>query len=156
MKLFIKSFIYAASGAWFCLRHERNFRIHLVVAAYVLGFAPAFSLTRTEWALLIITISAVLAAEAVTTAVEHTVDISSPNIHPAARIAKDAAAAAVLICSIASVGVGFLMFGDLDKLAALWNNLVSSWWKLTVTGLSLVVSFIFILRGGPHKNIPTK
>ena len=50
---FIKSFGYAARGVWYCIRHERNFRIHLGIAAYVLAFAPYFSLSRAEWAVLL-------------------------------------------------------------------------------------------------------
>ena len=32
---FLRSFVYAGRGIWFCIRHERNFRIHMVAAAYV-------------------------------------------------------------------------------------------------------------------------
>ena len=45
---FLRSFVYAGRGIWFCIRHERNFRIHMVAAAYVLIFAPYFSLTRGD------------------------------------------------------------------------------------------------------------
>ena len=43
---FIKSFGYAARGVWYCIRHERNFRIHLGIAAYVLAFAYAVNGAR--------------------------------------------------------------------------------------------------------------
>ena len=35
MKL-IQSFRYAFAGLWYCIRRERNFRIHLCAAALVL------------------------------------------------------------------------------------------------------------------------
>ena len=28
--------MFAGRGVWFCIRHERNFRVHMAVAAYVL------------------------------------------------------------------------------------------------------------------------
>ena len=89
--------------------------------------------------------SAVLAAGP-SFAVEHTVDISSPN--PSQPDCKDAAAAVLMLDSVGRRG--FLMFG-LDKLAALWNNL-SELVKLTVTGLRLWFIHFCILRGGPLKH----
>ena len=55
MKAFLRSFVYAGRGVWFCIRHERNFRFHMVAAIYVLCFAPLFSLTRGDWAALLAT-----------------------------------------------------------------------------------------------------
>lgn len=85
---FIKSFGYAARGVWYCIRHERNFRIHLGIAAYVLAFAPYFSLSRAEWAVLAVLMALVLCAEAVNTAVERTVDLASTERQPRARACK--------------------------------------------------------------------
>lgn len=42
---FLKGFVYAARGLWYCVRHERNFRIHMAVGVFVLFFAPRFSLS---------------------------------------------------------------------------------------------------------------
>lgn len=154
MNLFWKSFTFAGYGLWFCIRHERNFRIHLVVTAYVLAFAPSFSLSRAEWAALILTLALVLAAEAINTAVEHTVDLSSPDIHPTARIAKDTAAAAVLVCASASIIIGIVLLYRPDKLLALWNGLLEMPWKLALAALSVVFSLAFIIKGGPAKPIP--
>lgn len=76
---FLRSFVYAGRGIWFCIRHERNFRIHMSAAIYVLLFAPYFSLTRGEWAALLAIIGLVTAAEAVNTAVEQTVNLAAPR-----------------------------------------------------------------------------
>jgi len=151
MKTFLKGFVYAGRGIWFCLRHERNFRIHLVVAAYVLGFAPSFTLSRAEWAVLIVTLGLVPAAEALNTAVEHAMDLVSPRRNPMVAIAKDAAAGAVLLCAVASVGVGVALFGDGQALAALWGALVAAPWKLALIAVSLIPSLWIIVRGGVAK-----
>ena len=54
----------------------------------------------------------VLTLELVNTALEALVDLVSPTYHPLARIAKDAAAGAVLIAGVGSLAVG----------AAVWSR----------------------------------
>lgn len=156
MKAFFKGFLYAGRGVWFCVRHERNFRIHLAVAAYVLFFAPCFSLTRSEWAVLFLTIAAVIAAEAVNTAIEQTIDRLSPGSHPMARAAKDAAAGAVLVCAAASVCVGVSLFWAPAVLGALWLSVTGTLWKGLLLLLSLVLTLCFIVFGGVKKSLPDK
>ena len=53
----------------------------------------------------------VLALELVNTAVEAVVDLVSPEPHPLAGVAKDAAAAAVLLASLGAVVVGLAVLG---------------------------------------------
>jgi diacylglycerol kinase (ATP) len=151
MKSLIKSFIYAGRGIWFCVRRERNFRIHIISTIYVLWFGWSFTLSRVEWAVLLLTLSMVMAAEAVNTAIEHSVDLSSPDINTTARIAKDAAAAAVLICSAFSIIVGVLLFYKPAKLALFWSAFVNQPWKIVLLAVSLIISFIFIKYGGIDK-----
>jgi len=52
----------------------------------------------------------VIAAEFFNTAIEFVVDLVSPEKHPLAGAAKDVAAGAVLILSIAAAIVGILIF----------------------------------------------
>jgi diacylglycerol kinase (ATP) len=59
---------------------------------------------------LVIIIAVVLALELLNTAVESIVDLLTVTHHPLAKTAKDAAAGAVLIASIAAVVVGYLIF----------------------------------------------
>ena len=46
----------------------------------------------------------------INTALEALVDLVRPEIHPKAKRAKDTAAAAVLICALAAVAVGMIIF----------------------------------------------
>lgn len=55
------------------------------------------------WGIFILLISAILAAELFNTALEHVIDRLHPEIHPTIALAKDCAAGAVLVLSIASV-----------------------------------------------------
>lgn len=105
----IRSFGFALNGikqSW----NEQNMRIHLTCAIIVIvaGFISKISLM--EWLILILTIALVIAMEMVNTAIEHVVDLASPDFHPLAKSAKDVAAGAVLVLAIASVIIGAIIF----------------------------------------------
>jgi diacylglycerol kinase (ATP) len=105
-----RSFFHAGRGLFVLCFREPNFQIHLVAGILAIGFAMFFGLTAVEWLFLILTISVVLTAEAFNTALERMVDLVHPELHPLARDAKDLAAAAVLICSIAAAVIGLILF----------------------------------------------
>lgn len=150
---FIKSFGYAARGVWYCIRHERNFRIHLGIAAYVLAFAPYLSLSRAEWAVLAVLMALVLCAEAVNTAVERTVDLASTERQPRARAAKDAAAGAVLLCALAAALVGILLFARPDIWRQILADFLAQPYKIALLVLSVPLVLWFILRGGARDKL---
>ena len=135
---FLRSFVYAGRGIWFCIRHERNFRIHMVAAAYVLLFAPYFSLTRGEWAALLAIIGLVTAAEAVNTAVEQTVNLAAPGRR------KTAPAAAA----------GVLLFARWEVWLCILSDFRTNWWKPLLLLLSLPLSLWFIISGGRRRQRP--
>jgi diacylglycerol kinase (ATP) len=107
----IASFRHAFAGWWYVLRTQHNAWIHAVASVAILGVALWAQLERLEWALLILTVALVWVAEFVNTAVETLVDLASPEMHPLAKIAKDIAAASVLIAALAAVIVGLLLLG---------------------------------------------
>ena len=106
-----RSFTHAFSGLGYVFRTQKNAWIHAL--ATVLATAAGFwlQISETGWAVLALIITAVWAAECFNTAIEATVDLVSPQLHPLAKIAKDCAAAAVLITAIGAVAVGILLFG---------------------------------------------
>jgi diacylglycerol kinase len=77
----------------------------------VIALGLWLGLSRVEWAILALTIGLVWTAEFINTALEATVDLASPDIHPLARIGKDVGAAAVLVAAILSVVIGLLILG---------------------------------------------
>ncbi len=111
------SFRHALRGIGRLVATQPNARIHLLamLAAFALGFW--LRLSPLEWAVVLLTVGMVLGAEALNTAVEWTVDRASPEWHPLARDAKDVAAGAVLLTSLAALGVGGCIY--LPKLWAL-------------------------------------
>jgi len=87
-------------------------KIHIVFAILAECLAWQLQLDRDEMLILLLTISSVLITEMMNTVVEAVVDIVSPEIHPLAKVAKDVAAGAVLIATLNSLLVGYLLFGD--------------------------------------------
>lgn len=80
-----------------------------MAAIIVIGVASRVGLTPGEMAILILTIGVVFVAEILNTAVEKLVDLVSPDYHPLAKVAKDAAAGAVLAAAIIAVAVGYYL-----------------------------------------------
>ncbi|MBY9076915.1 diacylglycerol kinase family protein [Paenibacillus sp. HN-1] len=109
-KRFWKSFRYAAQGIALTFRNELNMRVHSGVAVIVLVMAALFKVSPGDWMLLLLAITLVLSAELMNTAVESVVDFVSPDIHPLAKAAKDAAAGAVLLTAVFAVLAGLYVF----------------------------------------------
>lgn len=107
----IRSFRFAITGLCYLVRTQPNFRVHLAAALAALAVGLALKISATDTAALLLTIGLVLVAEALNTAIEAVVDLASPELHPLARIAKDAAAGAVLIAAIIAVLVGLIVLG---------------------------------------------
>jgi len=106
----IRSFGYAISGIRAVFGSEVNMKIHLAVVMLVVICGFVFQISITEWIVCLLCFGLVLGAEMTNTAIETVVDLVSPEQHPLAGQAKDIAAGAVLICAVASVFVGLLIF----------------------------------------------
>jgi diacylglycerol kinase len=76
------------------------------------------SISRSDWAVLLLAIGLVWLAEFLNTALEAVVDLASPKMHPLARVGKDVGAAGVLIAAATAAVIGLLILGPplLDKL----------------------------------------
>lgn len=104
------AFGYAFEGVWYLLTTQRNAQIHCLIGTCAVALGAVLGLERWEWLILVLTIALVLAAEGVNTAVECAVDVATSTYHPLAKAAKDVSAGAVVICAIASVIVGCILF----------------------------------------------
>ena len=89
---------------------QRNMRIHLTFAVIAIVACALLRCTVAEWAIVLVLIGLVIAAELFNTAIEATVDLASPDIHPLAKRAKDIAAGAVLVLAITAVIVGLIIY----------------------------------------------
>jgi diacylglycerol kinase (ATP) len=109
------SFRFAWAGISYAFQTQRNFRIHVVVGSLAIFLGTMLHLTAVEMAVVSLTIGAVLGMELLNTAIESVVDLTvKQNYHELAKIAKDCAAAAVLISALVAIGVaGSLMLPKL-------------------------------------------
>ncbi len=152
---FFKSFQYAFCGLIQCIKNERNMRFHTVAALYVLIFARFFHFSREEWALLILLIGAVIAAEAINTSIETLCNKVTKERDPYIRIAKDAAAGAVLILAIAAVVIGILFFGNADGWREAYRFYLTHPLHLGALIILTVFSPLYIFAL-PHRNSQTQ
>ncbi|WP_138477544.1 diacylglycerol kinase family protein [Dyadobacter bucti] len=106
----LRSFTYAGVGIFNLFRFENNARIHLIACILVVIAGVFFKISATEWALIVMQVALVWAAEAFNTSIEKLADLVSPDYHPVIKIVKDTAAAGVLILAISAVIVGSIVF----------------------------------------------
>ncbi len=116
----LQAFRYAFEGLGYLLRTQPNARIHAAATAGVVALGLWLHLGALSWALLATAITGVWVAEAGNTALEAVVDLVSPEIRPAAKAAKDTAAAGVLLAAGGAVAIGLLVLGP-----PLWARLAA-------------------------------
>ncbi len=75
-----------------------------------MGLPGFFSVSATEWVLLLLVMGGVLTAETLNTAIERTVDLVTEDFHPLAKRAKDIGAASVFIFCIIAIIIGAIIF----------------------------------------------
>lgn len=100
---------YALAGWLYMLRWQKNTRLQAAASIAVLALALWLQVGALEVALLVLTITIVWMAEFINAAVEAVVNLASPDYHDMAKVAKDVAAAAVLLGVVASVIIGLLV-----------------------------------------------
>jgi diacylglycerol kinase (ATP) len=103
---------FALAGIRIVWRREQSFRIQCLLG---LAAAAVTAALRPGWmwaALVALSIGLVLAAELVNGAIEYAIDRLHPEIHVEIKYAKDAAAGAVLLTSLAAGCVGAAMLLD--------------------------------------------
>lgn len=104
------SFKYAFNGIKICINNEQNMLIHFTMATLVIVFSIIFKISVLEWMLCLLMIALVLASELINTSIEAICDLVTTKENKNVKIAKDTAAGAVLIFSIASALIGLMIF----------------------------------------------
>ncbi|RYY70777.1 MAG: diacylglycerol kinase family protein [Chitinophagaceae bacterium] len=110
MKLFLKSFVYAAEGIRHCMMKDRNFIVHCCSAVLVMVAGFMFHISPTEWMIVCINIGIVVGFEMLNTSIEKICNLVHPQHHPFVKIIKDVAAGAVLIVAIAAAICAAIIF----------------------------------------------
>lgn len=111
LKKYANKFRYAFAGLAHGLRHDHSIALQAVLGAVVLVFCACLNLNAMEWCVILLVTGAVIALEYINSALETIVDMVSPQYSEGAKKAKDYAAAAVLVMSLAAAAVGILIIG---------------------------------------------
>ena len=107
---FFRSFGCALKGIAVTIRDERNIKVQLAVAALALTLGAVVLRDPLEWAVVILCCGCVIGAELINTAIEHVVDLVSPEWNELAGKAKDVAAGAVLVIALAAGTIGLIVY----------------------------------------------
>ena len=144
----MKAFLYAIRGLGWAVRHERNMRIHLCFAFYVILAGLVTGLSVPEWAAALLCIALVIALELVNTAVERCCDAVTKDYSVDIKLAKDCAAGAVFAAAVLSAITGCLLFFTNGRPAAAWAfaKTYPVWAGLIVLTLPVWLFVIFSKR----------
>ncbi len=105
-----KSFSYAIDGLKYAFKYEQNILVHTLAMILVIIAGFIFKISLFEWLVLFLIIGLVIATELINTSIEATIDLVTKEIHPLAKIAKDTAAAAVLVFGLTAIAIGCIIF----------------------------------------------
>lgn len=112
-KNFFKSSMYALNGLRLAFKSERNFRKHLVIAAFTLSVAIFLKVNIIEFCLVLFASIQVLIFELINSVIEYVIDAYyRGRWAKLAKLSKDIAAAAVLTSAILSATIATLIFAN--------------------------------------------
>ena len=143
-----KSFKDAAQGIKTVTRHERNFRIHIVMMLYVVFFSVIGRAEKSDVACFVLCFGIMLAAELINTALELLCDEVTEQYSERIRDVKDIAAGAVLVSAIASAVVGLMTFLSPAVFGNVMTCFAEHLWILAAFILSIPFAVLFIFRRG--------
>ena len=148
MKKQLKSFWHAFCGVLYAFKTEAHLRFHIVAATFVLIFAAICAFSAERFAVLLAFIGMIIALECVNTAIEYTCDAFTKDYHPLIKLAKDLAAAAVLVAAIAAAAVAAIFFLNADSLGKIAAFFTAYPLSLIPLGVLAAAAALFVLFGG--------
>ncbi len=107
---FFKSQGYARNGIKLIFKNEKNFKVELVIALFVVLAGLFFKIGHFEWIAISLVISMVLISESINSAIEALCDTVSQDFKINVKYAKDVSAGAVLVSALVSVFTGIIIF----------------------------------------------
>jgi len=106
-----RAFVCAFRGLGLLARREPHAQVHLGATVLVIMLGIWLQCPPMEWALLLLAMGIVWAAEGLNSAIERLADRVQPEQEEAIRDVKDLAAGGVLAAAMAALGVGMVVFG---------------------------------------------
>jgi diacylglycerol kinase (ATP) len=152
----LQSFNHAFQGLVYAVRHQRNMRIHLVIAVGVLVGSILLDLTKLELLAVLLSVMFVLVTELLNSAVETAVDILTDQFDPRAKAAKDLAAGAVLVAAVNALVVAYLVLADrlTGSTLRVLTAITQSPPHLTAIAFGVVMAGVIALKATRKKGTP--
>jgi diacylglycerol kinase (ATP) len=139
------SFVHAWNGLVHTVVHQRNMRVHLTAAILVGLVGSGIPLGLAEKVTLVFCVLLVFFAEILNSALEQLVDLATLELHPNAGLAKDAAAAGVLVLAIGTVVIfAVILFHNLPAILASGDAIV----RQLLLGVPLTLCAVILMTGG--------
>ena len=144
----LQSFNYAFQGLVAAVRHQRNMRVHILLAFAVLLASIFLNLSRLQLVVIFVAVAFVFITEMINSAIEAVVDMVTDEFDPRAKAAKDMAAVAVLIAAANALIVAYLVLADrlthvsLDLLTVIRRSPA----HLTMVALAVVILAVIALK----------
>lgn len=110
MKWFLDRFRYAFAGVRYGIVKDRSVRFQFIFAVAAVLLSALLRLSVHEWLWILLSITLVVVSEIFNSCLEKTVDYISLDRCDQARLIKDMAAGAVLLCSIFALICGLVIF----------------------------------------------
>jgi diacylglycerol kinase (ATP) len=93
-------------------RREASFRSQILIAGAALSGLVVLRPQPIWWALVLLVVAMILALELLNSAIEAVIDLLHPGLHDEIKAAKDMVAGAVLLISVAALGIGLALVID--------------------------------------------
>lgn len=133
-----------------CFRTQPHMRFHFYVTAVVLLSGLLLNLETRDMLALVFAMALVIVAEMFNTAIEAVVDMITETYNPAAKVAKDVAAGAVLMAAANALIVATLIFFGQKKLLQIQDrmqhNLTPDITYVVIVGIVLMVLIVIISK----------
>ena len=110
----------------------------------MIAFSFFYDLSKAQWAILLLLIGAIIAAELFNTAVENVCDLVTKEYNEHIKTAKDVSAAAVFVLAVFAVAVAFIFYFDIERIQYIIQFFISRVWLLILFVFSLIISVVFI------------
>ncbi len=106
----LKNSNHAWRGIFVLIKNSPNSIALAIFGVLAIYLGCILHISSIEWALVVFAIGLVIVTEAMNTAIEIDIDLTSPEYHPYARDTKDVAAGAVLLATFAAAIIGLIIF----------------------------------------------
>jgi diacylglycerol kinase (ATP) len=150
LRRWIESLNNAINGVLHAAKTERHLRYHFYSAAIALIGSFILGISPPEFITIAILVSIVILAEMFNTAIEHTVDLLSPEHKEGAKYAKDIAAGAVLITAFTAAVIGYIILYPYVKKAFTQGLRVVKYSPEDVVIVSVVIVLIVVILTKAH------